>query len=172
VPARPEDLIIVGEVTRAHGVRGAVRVVPVTDFPERLLRLDEAVVVSGGAARPVRVEHARRDGRSVLMKFSGIDTPEAAELLRGATVRIPATQTMPLPPGHFYVFEVVGLDVLTPEGERVGEVVDVLRTGSNDVYVVRPPQGPEILLPAIDAYVQKIDVAAGRLVARLPEWLL
>ncbi len=169
---RPEDLIIVGEVTRAHGVRGAVRVVPVTDFPERLLRLDEAVVVSGGAARPVRVEHARQDGRCVLMKFSGIDTPEAAELLRGATVRIPATQAVPLPPGQFYLFEVVGLEVLTPEGEWVGEVVEVLRTGSNDVYVVRPPEGPEILLPAIDTYVQKIDVAAGRLVARLPEWML
>jgi 16S rRNA processing protein RimM len=78
---------------------------------------------------------------------------------------------VPLPPGQFYLFEVVGLHVLTPEGEQVGEVVDVLRTGSNDVYVVRPPEGPEILLPAIDTYVQKIDVAAGHMVARLPEWM-
>jgi len=168
---RPEDLIIVGEVTRAHGVRGAVRGVPVTDFPERLLRLDEAVLVRGGAARPVRVEQARRDGTGVLMKFAGIDDPEAAEQLKGATVEIPATQAVPLAPGQFYVFEVVGLEVRTPEGRRVGEVVDVLRTGSNDVYVVRPPEGPGILLPAVDTYIEEIDIAAGHLVARLPEWM-
>ncbi len=167
----PGDLIIVGEVARAHGVQGAVRVAPVTDFPEHLLALEEAILVRGGTARRVRVEQSQQDGTGVLMKFAGIDTPEAAEQLKGATVEIPATQAMPLAPGQFYVFEVVGLEVRTPEGARVGEVVDVLRTGSNDVYVVRPPQGPEILLPAVDSYVQTIDVAAGYLIARLPEWM-
>lgn len=171
MPARPEDLIIVGEVARAHGVQGAVRVVPVTDFPEHLLALHQAVVVCGSTARPVRVERAQSLGRFVMMKFSGIDTPEAADQLRGATVQIPASQAVPLPPGQFYVFQVVGLEVRTPEGGRIGRVIDVLRTGSNDVYVVRPPEGPEILLPAVDTCVQKIDVAAGELVARLPEWV-
>jgi 16S rRNA processing protein RimM len=171
VSARPADLIIVGEVARAHGVQGAVRVVPVTDFPERLLALDAAVLVHRGAARPMRVEAVQRDGTGVLMKFAGIDTPDAARELRGATVQIPASQAVPLPPGQFYVFEVVGLEVCTPEGTRVGEVVDVIRTGSNDVYVVRSPEGPEILLPAVDRYVQNIDIAAGRLIARLPEWM-
>jgi 16S rRNA processing protein RimM len=171
VPARPEELIVVGEVSRVHGLRGEVRVVPVTDFPDHLLALDEAVVVCGGAATAVRVEAARVLGTSVLMKFSGIDTPAAAERLRGATVRIPAANTIPLPPGEYYVFDIVGLEVRTPEGEIVGEVTDVLRTGSNDVYVVRPVHGPEILLPAVDTYVREIDVAGGRLVARLPDWM-
>jgi 16S rRNA processing protein RimM len=171
VPARPEDLIIVGEVSRAHGVEGAVRVVPVTDFPEHLLALGEAVLVHGATARAMRVERAQPLGRFVAMKFSGIDTPEAADRLRGATVQIPVSQTVPLPPGQFYVFQVVGLEVRTPEGGRVGRVIDVLRTGSNDVYVVRPPEGPEILLPAVDTCIQKIDVASGELVARLPEWI-
>ena len=171
MPARPEDLIIVGEVVRAHGVRGAVRVAPVTDFPEHLLRLDAAVIVSGRAARPVRVERSRREGPSVLMKFSGIDTLEEARLLCGATVQIPAAQAVPLPPGQFYLFQIVGLEVRTPEGNRVGEVIDVLRTGSNDVYVVRPAEGPEILLPAVDTCIHEIDVAAGRIVVRLPEWM-
>lgn len=171
MPARPDELIIVGEVSRPHGLRGEVEVVPVTDFPDHLLRLDEAVVVNGGASTPVRIEAARPLGATVLMKFSGIDTPSAAEGLRGATVRIPAEKTVPLPPGEFYVFDVVGLQVCTPEGERVGEVVDVLRTGGNDVYVVRPGRGGEILLPAVDTYICEIDVARGRLVARLPDWL-
>jgi len=165
-----DDLIIVGEVARAHGIEGQVRVVPVTDFPEHLLALDHAVVVCGRTVSRVRVEHARSDGRWVLMKFSGIDTPEAAEGLRGATVQIPASEAVPLPPGQFYLFQVVGLAVRTPEGQVLGRVVDVLRTGSNDVYVVRPPEGPEIFLPAVDSCIEKIDPAAGELVARLPEW--
>lgn len=171
MPARPEELIIVGEVSRPHGVHGEVRVVPVTDFPDHLLSLDEAVVGDGGAATTVRVEASRRLGATILMKFSGIDTPAAAERLRGATVSIPAAKTVPLPPGEFYIFDIVGLDVWTPEGERVGKVVDVLRTGGNDVYVVRPEQGQEILLPAIDTYVREIDIPGRRLVARLPHWM-
>ncbi len=171
MPVRPEELIVVGEVARVHGLRGEVLVVPVTDFPDHLLTLEEVVVVSAGTATAVRVEAARSLRTGVLMKFSGVDTPPAAERLRGATVRIPAAKTIPLPPGEFYVFEIVGLEVRTPEGERVGEVTDVLRTGSNDVYVVRPARGPEILLPAVDTYICEVDVAGGRLVARLPEWM-
>jgi 16S rRNA processing protein RimM len=171
VPARPEELIVVGEISRVHGLRGEVLVAPVTDFPDHLLTLDEAVVVSGGTATAVRVEAARTFRTGVLMKFSGIDSRPAAERLRGATVRIPAAKTIPLPAGEFYVFDIVGLEVRTPEGERVGEVTDVLRTGSNDVYVVRPAQGPEILLPAVDTCICEVDVPGGRLVARLPEWM-
>ena len=165
-----EDRIIIGEVVGVHGVRGAVRVAPVTDFPDRLLGLAEVVLVSGGAARPVRVERSSRSGRVVLMKFQGTGTRGAAEALRGATVEIPARDAVPLPPGQFYTFQVIGLEVRTPEGKAVGRVVDILRTGSNDVYVVRPPEGGEILLPAVDSVVQRIDIGAGELVARLPEW--
>jgi len=165
-----EDRIIIGEVVGVHGVRGAVRVAPVTDFPDRLLGLAEVVLVSAGAARPVRVERSSRSGRVVLMKFQGTGTRGAAEALRGATVEIPARDAVPLPPGQFYTFQVIGLEVRTPEGKAIGRVVDILRTGSNDVYVVRPPEGGEILLPAVDSVVQRIDIGAGELVARLPEW--
>ena len=166
----PEDLIILGEVTRVHGVRGAVRVLPLTDFPEHLLALDHVFLVSSATVRRVAVQQAMRSGRFVVMKFTGIDAPKDAEALRGATIQIPAADALPLPPGQFYTFQVVGLTVRTPEGRDIGRVVEVLRTGSNDVYVVRAPAGEEILLPAVDTVVQRIDVAAGELVARPPEW--
>lgn len=168
-PADP--LIVIGEVARPHGLRGVVRVVAVTDFPDHLLTLEHAVLVCGRTATRVRVEHAQPDGRWVLMKFVGIDTLDAAERLRGATIEIPMGQAAPLPPGQFYLFEVIGLEVRTPEGQVIGRVVDVLRTGANDVYVVRPGEGPELLLPAVSSCIEKIDPAAGCLVARPPEWL-
>lgn len=170
-PGDPVDLIVVGEVTRAHGAHGAVRVFPVTDFPERLISLRQVVVVRGRTARPARVEQAEVNGRHVVMKLAGVNTPEDAEALRGATLRIPASEVPPLPPGQFYIFQVVGLRVRTTDGRVIGEVTEVLRTGSNDVYVVRSPEGEDILLPAIDDVIRAIDVAAGEMVARLPEWI-
>jgi 16S rRNA processing protein RimM len=161
---------VVGEVTRPHGVRGAVRVLPVTDFPERLLRLRKVAVVRGGRCRTLAVEHAAPAGRFVAMKLAGVDTAEAAAALRGATIEIPAAEAAPLPPGQFYVFQIVGLRARTPAGEPLGEVVDVLRTGSNDVYVVRSAAGAEMLLPAVEGVIEAIDLAAGEVVARPPEW--
>lgn len=144
---------------------------PVTDFPERLLTLRCAVIVQGPAARPVRIERAEAAGRFVLMTLDGVATPEAAEALRGATLAVPRADLPPLPAGQFYVFEVVGLRVRTPDGRTVGTVVDVLHTGSNDVYVIRSPDGREILLPAIEGTIDTIDVAGGEMVARPPEWI-
>ncbi len=165
-----EELVIVGEITRPHGLHGAVRVAPLTDFPDHLLVLSRVFIVRGQAARLVRVEQAEAAGRFVVMKLAGTETPEAAEALRGATLRIPPDEVHPLPPGQFYVFQIVGLRVRTPEGHELGRVADVLRTGSNDVYVVRAPGAPELLLPAVTGVIQTIDVAAGEIVACPPEW--
>lgn len=167
----PEALVIVGEITRPHGQGGAVRVWPVTDFPDHLLDLRRVVIVKGEQARPARVEGAAAAGRAVVMKLSGVDTPKAAEALRGATLRIAPEEVHPLPPGQFYVFQIVGLEVRTQDGRVLGRVADVLRTGSNDVYVVRPDGGPELLLPAVDGVVQKIDMEAGKMIVCPPEWM-
>jgi len=166
----PGDRIVVGEVTRPHGLRGAVRVLPITDFPERLLRLSRVVLAHRGRARTVAVERAEAAGRFVVMKFAGIDAPDTAAGLRGATIEIAPAEAVPLPPGHFYVFQIVGLRARTPEGEVLGEVVDVLRTASNDVYVVRAQGGAETLFPAVEGVIEAIDLTAGELVVRPPKW--
>lgn len=165
------DLIVICEVTGAHGVRGAVRVAPVTDFPDHLLTLERVFVVQGRTGRSTRVERAWQAGPHIVLKLAGVETPEEAAALRGATVRIPSTEVHPLPPGRFYIFQIVGLRVRTPEGKALGLVTEVLQTGSNDVYVVRTPDGKDLLLPATDEVIQTIDVAAGQMVARPPEWL-
>ncbi len=199
----PEALIIVGEITRSHGLSGAVRVFPVTDFPDHLLDLARVVVVRGVTTRPARsrrhpprdrsaasrsgsrrrpteratetryfrVEQAEAAGRFVVMKLSGIETPEAAEALRGATIRISSDDARPLPPGQYYVFQIVGLRVRTPDGRVLGRVADVLRTGSNDVYVVRTDGASDLLLPAVDGVVQRIDLGAAEMIVSPPEWM-
>jgi len=163
-------LIVIGEISKPHGIRGDVRVVPVTDFPERLLRTPIVSIVRGSECRRAGVERAQVSGRFVIMKFEGVDTADAAEALRGATLRIRQEEAVPLPPGQFYVYQIVGLRARTPEGRPLGVVADVLRTGSNDVYVIRPLEGPDILLPALNSVIDSIDIEAGEIVARPPRW--
>jgi len=75
-----------------------------------------------------------------------------------------------LPPGHYYIFDIVGLGVFTVEGERLGVVSRVLRTGANDVYVVQG-DGEEMYVPALKSVVRAIDLEARRMVVALPEGL-
>ena len=77
---------------------------------------------------------------------------------------------MPLPPGQYYIHQIVGLEVIDEQGKNLGRIVDVLQTGSNDVYVVKTPEGKELLLAAIESVIREIDIAAGRMSVILPEY--
>lgn len=159
----PPAYVTVGRILRPHGIRGELRVTPETDFPERLAGLVEVVLLKDGRSTPVRVDRIRPHGREILVKLAGVDSVEQAETWRGAELAVPRTEIPVLPAGRHYVFEVIGLRVQTDAGEELGRVTEVLRTGSNDVYVVQGA-GREYLIPAISSVVLTIDPAAGRLV--------
>jgi 16S rRNA processing protein RimM len=107
----------------------------------------------------------------VLLKLEGCDDRTAAEALRGAFVQVPIEEAIPLDEGEYYEHQIVGLAVWTAKGEALGEVVEILYTGANDVYVVRGLDRSEILIPAIAGVILKVDLEAGRLVVELPEGL-
>lgn len=157
-------LVVVGRVVRPHGVRGELRVLPETDFPERLTTLGQAVLVRDERSEAVRIEAVRRTGDAVLVKVAGIDTPEAAAAWRGAVLAVPRELAAPLPEGRHYVFDVLGLTVETEAGEILGAVDEVLRTPAHDVYVVRGRR--EVLIPAIASVVLRIEPAERRMVIR------
>lgn len=166
-----EDYIIIGEIVAPHGNRGAVRVLPLTDFPERFFEMENVRVFVQNAMHVYPVENASRHRRFILLKLAGVDDIGQAENLRGALIKVPRSETVPLPPGHYYVFEIVGLKVWSEEGAFIGKVGAVFKTGANDVYSVSSPNGKEILVPAIKEVVREIDVGAQRMVVRLPEGL-
>ncbi len=168
----PVDRLVVGQVTAPHGTDGKVRVYPLTDFPDRLGRLREVVLRSDAGERRVGVEGAWPYGRLYLMKFAGCDSLEAAARLRGAYLTVAPEEAVPLPPGCYYFYRIVGLEVIEEGGGVVGTVSQVLRTGANDVYVVRRQDAPELLIPALKAVVREIDLEKGVMVVRrLEEWL-
>lgn len=167
-----EEFITVGEIVAPHGCRGAVRILPLTDFPERFLRMEKLILLRKGERKSYVVEEAREHKRFVIVKLAGIDTMDDAAALRGALIQVPRGETVPLPPGRYYVFEIIGLKVWSEEGAFLGEVSAVLATGANDVYSVQTPSGKEILIPALKAVVREIDLQEGKMVVRLPEGLL
>jgi 16S rRNA processing protein RimM len=173
-PKQPPFLLL-GRVMRPHGIRGEVSIEVLTAYPERIVP-DMRVYLGNdpkdaSSAASYRVEHARKHQRHLLLQLEGIADRSAAELMRSQYVMVPLEDAVPLDEGEFYLFQVIGVAVYTDEDEHLGEVVDVIETGANDVYVVRGPRG-EVLLPAIDDCVLDIDIDAGKMTVHLLDGLL
>jgi 16S rRNA processing protein RimM len=153
-------------VLRPHGVRGEVRVEIMTGYPERLSQHPHFLLAPPTSPEDVTrypVERVRLHGKVALVKLGGCDDRNTAELLRGMWVQIPVENAVPLEEGEHYHFQIIGLEVETDEGEHLGQIVDVLETRANDVYIVQGPEG-ELLVPAIDDVVLDLDSKARRMV--------
>lgn len=148
-----------GRVGGPWGLRGDVKVQPLTDFPERF----QPGAPLWARGRRCEVRRSRWSRGFVYLSLAGVDSRSAAEELRGALLEVPEADLMPLAEGEYYRFQIIGLQVQTPDGTVLGRVAEILSTPGNDVYVVRG--GPrELLLPAIEDVVKEVDLEAGRLV--------
>ncbi|HML31457.1 ribosome maturation factor RimM [Sporomusa sphaeroides] len=160
------DLITIGKIVAPHGVRGDVRILPLTDFPDRFHDLTTVFVDDVGQ---LKLESARQHKKMILLKFSGFDSMNDSERLRGKLIKISRQDAVKLPEGQYYIFDIIGLTVVTEDGEQLGSITDVLQPGSNDVYVVKQQDNKELLLPAIKEVVKKIDIAGKQMVVKLQE---
>jgi 16S rRNA processing protein RimM len=152
--------IAVGEIVGAFGIRGELKALPATDFPERFTQTQTLYL--GDAHTPHTVESARQHQRLVLLKLQGVDDMTTAQRLRGTTLWIPAAERMPLDADQFYLHDVVGLRVEHVNGQPLGKVVDFITGGGNDLFVIRAvPSGREVLLPAVREFVRELDIPAG-----------
>lgn len=150
-------------------MRGALRVAALTDFPGQLRRRKRLYL--GEEQRPVEVVSVRGHGEQLIVQLADVVSPEQAARLYGQTLYIRRDEASRLRPGQFFWHQIVGLTVETADGRQLGRVEDVLRTGANDVYVVRGDLG-EVLVPAIAPVVKRIDPDAGRLVVELMPGML
>ncbi len=163
--------LAVGQVMKPHGVRGEVSVEILTDFPGRFALL-ERVYLNEDDPRSVPLEGVRFHKGRALLKLGGYDDRTAVEILRGEMVLVPIDEAMPLEPGEYYQDDLIGLEVWTVEDEYLGDVVEVLETGANDVFIVDGGDPGEVLLPAIEQVVQWIDLEENRMVVELMEGLI
>ena len=158
--------IVIGRIVAPHGVRGDLRILPLTERPEQFLTLKYFLLRDG---RRYRIRSARFHKRMVLVSAEGITSMNEAELLRGQEVLIEAKDLPRLEEGRFYVADLIGLPVYSGEGTELGTFKDVISTGSNDVFVIATG-ARELLVPALEAYVKEINLTGRRIVIDPPEW--
>jgi len=161
------EYITIGQVLAPWGLEGKLKVEVITDFPHRLAPRSQFYV----DRQPMTIAGTSWHKGKAIIKLEGIDSVEQAEKLRGKTLEIHHRQLETLPEGQYYHFQLIGLEVWTTEGKRLGKVIRVLSAPSNDNYVVGGEKG-EILIPAIEDVVKSVDLESGRITIEAIEGLL
>lgn len=169
---RRSKLIAVGKVVGAHGIKGMLKVLSMTDFPERLKERKRIVFYGEGDVVVFEGELERMtiEGSILLLKVKGCETRDMAERLIGSMIKVKEEELPPLGEGEFYYHQIIGLRVFTVGGEYVGRVVDIIRTGANDVFCVRGKR--EYMIPALKSVVKEIDLKEGVMIIVPMEGLL
>ena len=160
-----EKLIIIGKIGAPHGVRGDVRIIPLTDFPNRFDCLKK-VFLSEDVS--FEIERVKYNNQFVIVKFKGINNREDIEPLKGKLIKVLRADVPPLADGEYYSFDIIGLEVYTQADEYLGKITEILKTGSNDVYVVQNEK-EQHLIPALKKVVTSIDITAGKMQVILQE---
>ncbi len=165
--SQPEPkFLVIGKVLRPHGIRGELRLEIHTDSPTHLD--DVETVYIGEERQPYSLLSYRLHQGVLLITIEGSDDRDTADTFRSALVAVKLEDAAPLKEGEFYHHQIIGLQVVTDEGEALGQVAEILTTGANDVYIVQG-LGGEVLLPAIKSVVLKIE--PPQMVVHLPEGL-
>lgn len=158
------EYVIIGQIVKPHGVKGAVKVLSLTDDLNRFSSLKQVYLGDEeGRGDAIEIEKVQYQNGNVILTFAKCTSREQAELLRRQYVKIPAGETLPLPDGVHYYYELVGLKMVTANGDVIGVVEDVVTYPANDVFVVAHDDR-EYLIPDIPDVIKKIDVKAGHIV--------
>ena len=161
---------MIGAVISPHGLRGEMNIYPTTDEPGRFKSLKEVLLLRDGAYVPYKVEQVKFFRERPILKLAGIDRIEDAEPLRRTELYVSREDALPLGEGEYYIGDLIGCEIRGEDGQRLGELRDVLQTGANDVYVIRMDGGEEKLLPAIPICVLKKCPEEGYIIVHfLPE---
>jgi 16S rRNA processing protein RimM len=170
-----EKYFNVGKIVNTHGIRGEVRVISRTDFPEERYKVgNELLLFMPGSKDPVEliVKSHRTHKNFNLLTFEGYDNVNQVESMKGGILKVPESQRGELEEGEFYFQDIIGCNMVTTEGEEIGKVVEILTPGANDVWVVKGPKGKEVLIPYIEDIVKKVDINEKTIVIEPMEGLL
>jgi len=165
----------VGKIVNTHGIRGEVRVISRTDFPEeRYAPGSRLALFMPGSKTPIPLVVAshRQHKNFDLLTFENHPNINDVEKYRDGILKVSDEQLGELEEGEFYYHEVIGCTVFTTEGMEIGIVTEILETGANDVWTVTPEQGKPHYIPYIEEVVKEVDVDEKRIVIEPMEGLL
>lgn len=163
----------VGKIINTHGIHGEVKVLRITDFPERFAKGKTLYLVKDNE-QPIKLTI---DGHRVhkgfdLLRFLDYTDINEVEQFKGAYLKVTEDQLTDLTEGEFYYHQIIGCTVCTSDGEVLGQIKEILSPGANDVWVMKRKQGKDVMIPYIDEIVRDIDVDAKKIVIEPMEGLL
>ncbi|MBI5192246.1 MAG: 16S rRNA processing protein RimM [Nitrospirae bacterium] len=171
---RPESegFVSIGYITGTHGIKGDVKVLPLSDMPGRFDSLSRVYVFTKKGIKREYLIHGIKEvkGRIILSFLPPVSVSESEDLV-GGYIKVPEDEVPELSEDTYYHFEIIGMEVFSEDGTYLGKIEDIFSTGSNDVYVVKDAE-KELLIPAVHYVVKNVDVAENRMVVALIEGLL
>lgn len=167
-----EDLVAIANIVRTRGLKGEVVADILTDFPERFESLDIVTGVREGGERLVlKIEKFWFQNGRVILKFAGFDTVESGETLRNIEICIPESDAVELDEGEYFDWELAGCKVQTVDGDEIGTVKELMRTGGTELLVVEG-ETKEYLIPFAEAICVEVDIENKLIKIDPPEGLL
>lgn len=167
-----DNYFVIGKIVNTQGIKGEMRVIPTTDIVERFELLDEIYIDKKGNLEKYDVQSIRYHKQFVLLKLKGIDDMTTAERYKESLVKIPEQWAIPCEADEYYIRDLYDMTVIDEDNNELGIIKDIIFTGANDVYVVKPKEGKDILIPAIKECILKVDVAEKKMYIHLMEGLI
>ncbi len=161
------DFLEIGKIVNSYGVKGFFKVVPFTDDITRFDNLKNIYIEKNKKLEKKEIEEVKYHKNLVLLKIKGIDDINDTEQYKNCYLKIDRENAVKLPEDTYFITDIIGIQVFTEEGELLGNIIDVFPTGSNDVYVIKDELGKQILLPAIEEVIRKVDVIAKKMTVKL-----
>ena len=163
-----EKYLEIGQIVNTFGIKGMVKVKPFTEnTKKRFDNLKKVYIKNKNEKKEYEIEEVKYHKEMVLIKFKGIENPEQANILRNSYLVIDRENEKPLEEGTYYIVDMIGLEVYTEEGKKIGILDDIFNSGSSDIYVVKDELGKQILLPAIEEVIKKIDMKERKMIVHL-----
>lgn len=167
-----EQLLQVGVITQTHGVHGEVKVFPTTDDPERFLDLEYVFLDTGREKKKLNIQSVKFFKQFVILKFKGINNINDIEQYKRCPLLVDRENAVELEEDEYFIADMIGMNVLTEDGELFGTLKDVIETGANDVYIINSKKHGEVLIPAIKECILDVNVKEGRMLVHLLDGLL
>lgn len=164
-------LLEIGKIVNTHGLRGEVKIVPWTDSADDFEYISNVFVKVKSEYKPLTIKNVKYQKSNLIVKFAEFDDINEILPYKGMTLYADRDELGELPEGVHYIVDLIGLDVVTESGERVGTIADVFNTGASDIYDVKRDGKKNLLLPVIDDVVKEIDIENGRVTVNIMEGL-
>ena len=164
------DFLEVGKIINTHGLRGEVKIVTWTDSPEVFEELKFCIAKMRGVETRLDIKNIKYQKNNIIVAFSQLTSIEEAEKLKNATLLVPRKELGELPEGVYYIADLIGCEVFDGSG-KIGDLVDVFGTGSNDVYDIKREGKKNLLVPIIDVVLQSVDIENKKILIEIPKGL-